>query len=564
MGVAAAVPGSRLRGMYEMRPSNVFCPEGCTTCPSPDPTPKYGLCPGWESHVTAMAALLEPAWRSGVLSSISLPDEVGCSGRVSFEQIDLATTAIRDSVAGWGPNPHGQNRLFIHHNDCDVMGNPDMGPDYCKFPNDLSRTNCSTVHGNWPRVPEAIDYFSIDQYSSCHTYINEQLGNCSLYNDEEPARLKWYYESYVFPKLAPHQKTWVVPGLFGDSNCHAVNGSVDVLQPMCIGFAGSDAELMALQEQMLVRKLRGYTRWIREESRVTGMLSYTWDHHSNYINTSEAFMVLGANDFPKVMAELKTIAATIVPAPAAYYRRTTSLAAKSDDQQHLAADDDGATVAAPRAVSARVTPPAHVNIMTGCGYNASAQAGWNTFGKSFNLSALIEGYHQHGLPGVYKLDCVDCQILEKGNPAAGIRKQPGFAAGVICNARGCQTGPPSDPNCTKCPLVYHMCNKTSCGDKTNWDEQALHLLGLAQPHLISGALRGVWLGDELTAAGYGTHPNVASALTFRDLEKYINLVRGFLDGKCSRSLCVFFRSLTEVAAQSTSRPRAERPASRRS
>ena len=100
---------------------------------------------------------------------------------------------------------------------------------------------------------------------------------------------------------------------------------------------------------------------------------------------------------------------------------------------------------------------------------------------------------------------------------------------MICNARGCQTGPPSDPNCTKCPLVYHMCNKTSCGDKTNWDEQALHLLGLAQPHLISGALRGVWLGDELTASGVGSHPHVPGALSFRDLEKYINLVRGFLD-----------------------------------
>ena len=66
-------------------------------------------------------------------------------------------------------------------------------------------------------------------------------------------------------------------------------------------------------------------------------------------------------------------------------------------------------------------------------------------------------------------------------------------------------------------------------DKTNWDEQALHLLGLAQPHLISGALRGVWLGDELTASGVGSHPHVPGALSFRDLEKYINLVRGFLD-----------------------------------
>jgi hypothetical protein len=327
MGVAAAVPGSRLRGMYEMRPSNVFCPEGCTTCPSPDPTPKYGLCPGWESHVTAMAALLEPAWRSGVLSSISLPDEVGCSGRVSFEQIDLATTAIRDSVAGWGPNPHGQNRLFIHHNDCipthhvgSVMGNPDMMPAHCQFPNDISKTNCTAVYGSWPRVPEAIDWFSIDQYQRCRTYIEGAGGgfsNCSLCNELEPVTVRWYYESYVFPKLAAHQTTWVVPGLFGDVNCHqyGVNGSLDLLNPLCKGFHGTDAELLELQDAMLVAKLRGYMAWIGQEERVTGLLPYTWDYHSKLANTTMAFMVLGASDFPGVMAELKTIARTIQTSP---------------------------------------------------------------------------------------------------------------------------------------------------------------------------------------------------------------------------------------------------------
>ena len=124
MKLAAAVPNSRMRGMYEMRPSNVFCPIGCTDCPSPYPYPKYGLCPHWEANVTAMAALLEPVWKSGALSSISLPDEVGCSGRVGFEQIDIATTAIRDSVAGWGPNPHGQKRLFIREYSCTELPSP--------------------------------------------------------------------------------------------------------------------------------------------------------------------------------------------------------------------------------------------------------------------------------------------------------------------------------------------------------------------------------------------------------------------------------------------------------
>ena len=77
-------------------------------------------------------------------------------------------------------------------------------------------------------------------------------------------------------------------------------------------------------------------------------------------------------------------------------------------------------------------------------------------------------------------------------------------------------------------MVYHMCEK-SRGDATNWDEQTLFLLNLAKPHLISGALRGVYLGDELSASGRGAHPNVTDALDFEDLEAWVDLVRGFLD-----------------------------------
>lgn len=127
-------------------------------------------------------------------------------------------------------------------------------------------------------------------------------------------------------------------------------------------------------------------------------------------------------------------------------------------------------------------PPAHITTMTAYGYNASAQAGWCSWGKSFNLTELIQGFEQHGLPGLYRIDCVGCQELENGGGKH--LPDPGFAAGVICDGR----------NCSTCPNVYHMCEK-SRGDKTNWDEQTLQLLNLAKPHLISGALRGVFLGE---------------------------------------------------------------------
>eukprot|EP01052_Picozoa_sp_SAG31_P012481 SAG31_NODE_731_length_12498_cov_7.368336_9_plen_215_part_00 len=148
------------------------------------------------------------------------------------------------------------------------------------------------------------------------------------------------------------------------------------------------------------------------------------------------------------------------------------------------------------------------------------------------VSALIQ---QTKLPGLYRIDCVGCQEMEDGG--GKYRPDPGFAAGVICDHR----------NCTTCPNVYHMCKKDR-GDATNWDEQTIALLTLAKPHLISGALRGVFLGvrqnghlaiappseirfvqDELSAQGSGVAPQDPSALRFADLERWIDLTRAFLN-----------------------------------
>lgn len=121
------------------------------------------------------------------------------------------------------------------------------------------------------------------------------------------------------------------------------------------------------------------------------------------------------------------------------------------------------------------TVPKHIKIMTAYGYDAPLQSGWSSFGKSFNLSALIEGFQQHGLPGMYRIDCIGC--------TKDADRSPGFAAGIICESRGSSGG-----------KVKRLCSK-SRGDTTNWDEQTKKLLGLAQPHLKSGALVGIFLGE---------------------------------------------------------------------
>ena len=170
--------------------------------------------------------------------------------------------------------------------------------------------------------------------------------------------------------------------------------------------------------------------------------------------------------------------------------------------------------AGPRALPAPV--PAHITTMTAFGYDALAQAGWSSWGKSFNLSALVEGYKRYKLPGLYRIDCVGCQ--EEENGGGKYPPNPGFAAGVVCDHR----------NCSTCRDVYHMCEKAR-GDATDWDAQTLKLLALARPHLVSGALRGIYLGDELSLSGRGAAPDDPTALSFDDIERWVDLVRGFLD-----------------------------------
>jgi hypothetical protein len=169
----------------------------------------------------------------------------------------------------------------------------------------------------------------------------------------------------------------------------------------------------------------------------------------------------------------------------------------------LKTDDDSERLSAPPVV------PAHIKIMTAFGYNASAQAGWSSFGKDFNLTNLVVGHQQHDLPGMYRIDCVGCEATAKN--------EPGFAHGIICDDPAAKRPAGKNP--------YHFCSR-SRGDATDWDDQTKYLLGLAKPHLLSGALVGIFLGDELTSAGL---PQGKDGLTFADFEQWVNLVRGLLD-----------------------------------
>ena len=298
LSISAGVPGGRnySDGSRELG-SGIFCPG-----PPQPGKPPPGLCPGWQADVQYLVDALEPLWVDGSFSLLSLPDEVGCPGYVSVEHVDKASAAIKAAMAKWGAGGHDENaRPRIHHNDCAVFGNTDMAPKRCQWPADISQTNCTETVPGWGYLPAAIDYFSTDRYWRCPN--PPPIENCSLMNEDEAMHNRWYYESYIYPRLLPHQSVFVAPGIFGDRHClppkpHATN---PCMQPLCrCGDAAiENGTLHAELDAMLVRKLRNYMDWIDDDNRVVGMLAYTWEG-SWIVHRVDGFIALGIPDFEGV------------------------------------------------------------------------------------------------------------------------------------------------------------------------------------------------------------------------------------------------------------------------
>ena len=133
---------------------------------------------------------------------------------------------------------------------------------------------------------------------------------------------------------------------------------------------------------------------------------------------------------------------------------------------------------------ASATLPTHITTMSMYGYNATLQAEWTTFGFSRDSSELVAGHALTGLPGLLRLD---------GGPLLN------RTAGVLALA-------------------------------SDWQAQLAKILEAARPHLVAGVLRGVMIGDELTAQG----------LPFASLELLIDKLAATLAGVPATSRTIYY------------------------
>ena len=154
-----------------------------------------------------------------------------------------------------------------------------------------------------------------------------------------------FYERFLVPHLAPHQKLFLIPGLFGVKwNCsdpayvsrlftlirpHALSSQVQLLfthrtalsqdcpkrfnesgqqqrWPYTANPAPHVSPSVQEQEVGLIAKLDGYADWMRTDSRVMGLMNWHWDtyHFCCPKAPSSDLYFWGVTSMPSVQARL--------------------------------------------------------------------------------------------------------------------------------------------------------------------------------------------------------------------------------------------------------------------
>ena len=95
-----------------------------------------------------------------------------------------------------------------------------------------------------------------------------------------------FYIERIFPLLKPHQRVWIIPGLFGNSN------------------ESGDAGNHSVQQSALLQSLGQCTTWFFGEPRIAAMAPYHWFHRA--AGAAPEFS-LGVSEFPQVVESLRSL-----------------------------------------------------------------------------------------------------------------------------------------------------------------------------------------------------------------------------------------------------------------
>ena len=220
--------------------------------------PEGGLRPGWRAHLTAILSEAVPLVRKGAVRGFFLGDEVCCVQGVPGSNVSTVASIIRHALssAGLGADSSSPGGAIIYLNEC-------------------TRAFHNGTRGYLgDKLPAAIDAISLDGY--CPSTPN----GCST-AAQEAILMRHIYTTQLFPRLLPHQRVFVVPGLFATAP-------------------------IAHQDDQLVLKWKGYLRWMAKEPLIIGVNSWHYD-------TWAGDDGLGAGAFPKTLQAVGAFGKTLPP-----------------------------------------------------------------------------------------------------------------------------------------------------------------------------------------------------------------------------------------------------------
>ena len=222
---------------------------------------RSGLKSGWQANVASLvhAAAACGALGNGAMTGLFLGDEITCDG-VAVSNLSAAASFAKAQLRKEG---HGSALVYV--NECK---NSFIGKS-CEHP--ATQGNCTPVtcwhcggreYPGWihGKIPEGLDLISLDSYE-LGNQTNKTIGHSFAGHPwwlAEPLEARQFYDEVVKPKLWPHQRLMVVPGLYGNNSFAVPETARD------------------LHDTRLVAKLDAYWDWIRVDPLMVGLNPYHW------------------------------------------------------------------------------------------------------------------------------------------------------------------------------------------------------------------------------------------------------------------------------------------------
>ena len=187
------------------------------------------------SHVAPMVA-------RGVVTGFMLGDELVWNN-ITWEQLNATAAAVKASFP-----------------DCFVFYNEGGAPLYAS-------RNINHFHAPYPHVPAAVDFVSVDDYQPMSIRKNTE----------------WFYRSFLYPKMLPHHRAWMVPPVFA-----WINATCD----------------LACWDTLAVTEAAAYLEWAGRDERIVGLDGF---HYASYPPHD-----LGLVSMPRTLACYQALARQLI------------------------------------------------------------------------------------------------------------------------------------------------------------------------------------------------------------------------------------------------------------